>query len=498
MTDVGLTKTELYERARELDIAGRSSMTKNELIEAIEKAEVPGDGVRREIASMFDEFADLARSIAEGSFALTPKVLTGDDRRLHVRRTIREDHANRIISGADDAGEKFDELARSRFSFFRGTCLLFYRDMAGEDAWMPTVLALGDVHPENFGVMPSADNVPIFGVNDFDEAAWAPFTWDVKRGAVGFMLAADELGGHGPKRQGKIAKHFVEGYVDGVREFGRDRSELQRQVRYDNAPDLIADLIADAMDERAGWLDDDYHDEYKRGFRTSDELIPVTSRIDEFQELVERWIRENDIRVPPRAGQMRVKDVAIRRGQGTASLGLSRYYVMIEGERADATDDILVEFKRARRSALAGLTPPSGLGGTEYGARIAHAQNSQLVRADVFYGSVEFEGRSFISRERAPFRDDIDLDDLSKKEWKKYARICGRALAHAHALSDETPDLDYDIESLILQAVEPRGLFVDDILRFATEACERVHRDHEHFRADHARGAFDTVDRHYR
>jgi hypothetical protein len=28
-----------------------------------------------------------------------------------------------------------------------------------------------------------------------------------------------------------------------------------------------------------------------------------------------------------------------------------------------------------------------------------------------------------------PARDDADLDDLSKKERKAYARICGRALA---------------------------------------------------------------------
>lgn len=32
--------------------------------------------------------------------------------------------------------------------------------MAGEDALTPTVPALGDVHPENSGIMPSADDVP--------------------------------------------------------------------------------------------------------------------------------------------------------------------------------------------------------------------------------------------------------------------------------------------------------------------------------------------------
>ena len=34
--------------------------------------------------------------------------------------------------------------------------------------------------------MPNEDGAPFFGVNDFDEAWVAPFSYDVKRGAVGF------------------------------------------------------------------------------------------------------------------------------------------------------------------------------------------------------------------------------------------------------------------------------------------------------------------------
>jgi uncharacterized protein (DUF2252 family) len=236
---------------------------------------------------------------------------------------LREDHRNRIARRSEGAAAKVDKLAGSVFSFFRGTCLLFHRDMAGEDATMPTVFALGDVHPGNFGVMPSADNVPIFGVNDFDEAQYAPFTWDLKRGAVGFLLAAEEEGGHGPSRQRAIAR----------------------------------------------------------------------------------------------------------------------------------------------------------------------VQRTQLVNADVFYGAVEFEDRSYVTRERSPFRDDVDLDDLSKKEWKADARICGRAFAHAHALADEAGD----VEPQIVAAIGPPDLFVDDGLRFAEEAAARVRADHEHFRADHALGAFRTM-----
>lgn len=548
------TRRQLYDLAKEHGIEGRSGMSKAQLVSALRNVDglgsaasdgdggtpaktsgdgapaagdtMPGDGApaaddaipsdgppaassedgaargdvggKPEVASRYEAFAELARRRAAGHMVPLPRYLTGNDRRLHVRQTLREDHQTRIATRSDDAEDKFEKLAGSLYSFFRGTCLLFYRDLAGEDAWMPTVLTLGDVHPENFGVMPSTDNVPIFGVNDFDEAYYAPFTWDLKRGAVGFMIGAQVEGELGRKHQRRIATHFIRGYIEGITTFAHDETEQDHQLREDNAPKLIRKLFSDAWERRSEWLADDYHDEYGRGFRVDDELVPLSSRRDEFQEVLERFVRENDIDVPQRAGDMRVKDVAIRKGQGTASLGLARYYLMIEGPRADATDDLILELKQARRSALAGLVPPSEFGFEGQGDRIAHAQGVQLVRGDVFYGNVEFEGLSFMVRERAPFRDDIDLDDLSKKQWRKYAAICGRTLAHSHALSDDIGNLDHDIEPKIVEAVGAHDLFTDDILRFADESADRVRRDHELFRADHALGAFRSVDVVYR
>ena len=116
----------------------------------------------RDAASRYDAFEQLARERAEGRMVPLPRQLTGQDRRVHVRQTLREDHEQRVAHHSEDA-LTVDKLAGSLYSFFRGTSLLFYRDMAGEDALMPTVLCLGDVHPEDFGVMPSADNVPCFG-----------------------------------------------------------------------------------------------------------------------------------------------------------------------------------------------------------------------------------------------------------------------------------------------------------------------------------------------
>ncbi|MBR2514281.1 MAG: DUF2252 domain-containing protein [Halomonas sp.] len=486
------THKALYKQAQQQDISGRSSMSKLELAAALEHdASTDAHPV---VGTRVDTFRQLAELVAAGAFVLRPRILTGFERRQHVRQTLREDHETRIAAQTEEAAIKFDKLSGSLFSFFRGTALLFYRDMAGDDTWMPTVLALGDVHPENFGVMPNANNVPIFSVNDFDEAYYAPFTWDIKRGAVGFMIAAATEGELKRKHQAKIVRRFVEGYIENMQRLAREGTEQDEEMRYDSAPKLIRKLFKQAHEERAQWLIDDYLDETRSGFRSTEELVPISSHCDKFQKITDQLVKKNAIEVPERANGMRVKDVAIRRGQGTASLGLDRYYVLIEGPERDGTDDLIIEYKQARRSALSGLVPPSAYEMDTRAERISHAQAVHLVRGDVFYGHVAFDGLSYMSRERAPFRDDINLDDLSKSEWKNYARICGGVLAGVHALSDESGKIDYDIEPAIINAIGPPELFIEDIVEFATEAADRVCRDHALFREDHARGAFKQLD----
>ena len=117
--------------------------------------------------------------------------------------------------------------------------------------------------------------------------------------------------------------------------------------------------------------------------------------------------------------------------------------MLVEGPRADGSDDLIIEPAGAPLGAR--LVAPSEYQLDGQAERIAHAQAVQLVRGDAFYGSVS--------------------------DWERYAEICGRALAHAHALSDEVGALDRDIEPEILAAAAPVDLFVDDIVRFAEEAA---------------------------
>ncbi|UWQ22383.1 DUF2252 domain-containing protein [Jannaschia sp. W003] len=415
-----------------------------------------------------------------------------------MRTTIREDHKTRIKHRASGTQDKFDKLADSLFSFFRGTALLFYRDMVGEDGHMPTVPALGDVHPEYFGIMPDRNGAPIFGVNDFDETIYAPFTWEIKRGIVGFWIEAQEVGGLKRKRRRKIVRKFVQGYRKAMKAYAVDATERNEAWRRDNSPEVIVRLFEQADERRRSWLWDDYLRENGRGFRSDDQLQPLSGEIATFQKAVDDLARSNGIDAPDRAGELKVKDVCVRHGQGTAPLGLPRYYVLIEGRSKDATDDIIIEFKSARRSALDGLTPPSDFGARGGKAdRIKHGQAVHLAHGDIF-GAVDIGDASYMGRERAPFRDDIDLDDLSYGTWKDYAKACGAALAQAHALSDDLGEIDYDVELSIVQVTTPKKLFVEDMVRFAELAAERTKRDQEFFKADHKLGAFFQTDKAFR
>jgi uncharacterized protein (DUF2252 family) len=445
-----------------------------------------------------EAFRDLARRIGQGEVTHPPILLTGHARRAHVRATLREDHATRIRQRSFGARQKFDLLAKDFYKFFRGTALLFYRDMVGQDGHMPTVMALGDVHPGNFGIMPDRHGAPIFGVNDFDEAVYAPFTWDIKRGSVGFWIAAQQMGGMKRKKRRKLVAKFVTGYLDAMQRYAERATERNDDYRMDNSPKVIRRLFEEAWEDRRDWLWEDYLKPSGRGFRPDGELQPLSGEIETFQKAVNGLAKSKGIDPSERAGTLKVKDVCVRHGQGTASLGLPRYYVLLEGPSQDASDDLIIEFKRARRSALEGLTPPSDFDAGDKADRIAHGQAVQLAHGDIFYGAAEIDGESFMTRERAPFRDDIDLDELSGKSWKQYARVCGAALAQAHALSDELGQIDYDVEPSIVAAASPRELFVSDVIEFTEEAADRLARDHALFRRDQTQGAFDHVDIVYR
>jgi len=117
---------------------------------------------------------------------------------------------------------KHQRMAESAFFFFRAT---FYRWMqlwpkiCPDLSEAPEVLAVGDLHIENFGTWRDIEGRLVWGVNDFDEAAVLPYTIDLVRLATSVMLAIDE--GHLALKKKEACGTILGGYQESMGEGGR-------------------------------------------------------------------------------------------------------------------------------------------------------------------------------------------------------------------------------------------------------------------------------------
>lgn len=116
---------------------------------------------------------------------------------------------------------KHKNMKAEVFPFLRAT---FYRwaqvwpELCSDIAGAPRVLAVGDLHVENFGTWRDIDGRLIWGVNDFDEAFPLPYTNDLVRLAVSAHLAAEAR--HISLKLSAICGALLEGYGESLRDHG--------------------------------------------------------------------------------------------------------------------------------------------------------------------------------------------------------------------------------------------------------------------------------------
>jgi Uncharacterized protein conserved in bacteria (DUF2252) len=121
-----------------------------------------------------------------------------------------------------DLNLKHQHMAEAAFPFFRAT---FYRwlqlwpKVCEDEAKAPSVLAIGDLHIENFGTWRDAEGRLIWGVNDLDEAWPCAYTIDLVRLATSAYLAILEEHLCIPRRA--AAEAIEEGYREALTAGGK-------------------------------------------------------------------------------------------------------------------------------------------------------------------------------------------------------------------------------------------------------------------------------------
>lgn len=125
-----------------------------------------------------------------------------------------------------DLAEKHRKMCKSAFQFLRATCFRWAETAPDLCPDLMTALPVGaviDSHAGNFGLWRDAQLRLVWGVNDFDEAARAPWPLDLVRLATSLILARSDA------RPGAIADAVIAGYADGLaapRAFVLERDHL--------------------------------------------------------------------------------------------------------------------------------------------------------------------------------------------------------------------------------------------------------------------------------
>jgi hypothetical protein len=114
--------------------------------------------------------------------------------------------------------------------------------IAGDLAAAPRVLAVGDVHLENFGTWRDADGRLVWGVNDYDEAAEMPYALDLLRLATSALLACPH---GGEPDAARISWDILQGYREGL--------EDPEPLVLDRRLEWLRKLVIVPEDERDGF-----------------------------------------------------------------------------------------------------------------------------------------------------------------------------------------------------------------------------------------------------
>ncbi len=342
---------------------------------------------------------------------------------MNVVREILAFNAGRDL---DTLGLKYHAMRGSPFAFLRGTCHLFYRRLPRQGIFKSAPLAwiCGDLHLQNFGTYKADNRLVYFDINDFDEAALAPVSWDLLRFLTSVRVCAELC--RWPALQARdMCRAFVDAYASalaGGKTYWVERETAQGRVR-----ELLEGL---RTRDRKTFLDARTVHSGKRRRLLVDgkRALPASQE----QRLAVEDFMAGFAATQPDPDFYKVLDVA-RRIAGTGSLGLSRYEVLVRG-KGSPDGNYLLEFKQAAPSSLPPCLASTRPVWKSEAHRVVELQRRIQAVPMAFLQPVCLHDRPFVLRGLQPTEDRIAMDrpGPTVSQWVQTAGDMGRMVAWAH------------------------------------------------------------------
>lgn len=322
---------------------------------------------------------------------------------------------------------KYAKMAESPFIFLRGACHLFYDALPDAALFRDAPLAwcCGDVHFENFGSYKGDNRQVYFDINDYDEAALAPMTWDIIRLLTSIQCGADAL-----NATVEEAIHVSQSCLAAYRNaliIGKPM-----WVEQSTASGLVGELLTDLQKrDQEKFLDKRTTGKgaQRRLKIDGEKTLPATdAQKQRIHELMAQFAKQQ-----ANPAFFEVQDIA-QRIAGTSSLGIERFVVLIAGQDSPDEEHYLLDIKAAMPSALLprlshlGIEQPVWLDEAE---RIVMVQNRMQSVNHAFLHAVKFDENAYILRGLQPTEDRVAIGEWGKKleKLQEVAAMMGSILA---------------------------------------------------------------------
>lgn len=184
-----------------------------------------------------------------------------------------------------------------------------------------------------------------------------------------------------------------------------------------------------------------------------------------------------------------VKDIAIKHGSGTASIGLERYYLLVDShEDALGGKNLVLEMKEVRSAIPAYFLPYNKPFWSQYehqGARVVGTQKAMHHLQDPHLAYVTMDDKEYYIRERSPYKRKVKPKNYrSLEDYYTTTEIMGKIAAkiHARADLDYSAIFTYHSEDEILKQVRGNEeIFFEAIVLQAMRYKEIVNADYKLF-----------------
>ena len=318
---------------------------------------------------------------------------------------------------------KYKAMRPDVFAFYRGTCHLFYENWPANTSLdnAPPVWVCGDLHIQNLGSYKADNRLVYFNINDFDESALAPCTWDLARFLTCLLVSARTL----DITEGnaiELCKLFLDDYTHTLVKghIGMiEENEVVGAVR-----DLIFQVKArrrtaflDSKTQRVG--------EARKLIIDGKHYTPITeAERTTITSVIEQW---GTNQADPQF--FKVLDAA-HRIAGVGSLGISRYAVLVEG-KGSPDYNYLLDIKEEPYSSLQPylkLHQPRWDSQTE---RVVSIQSRVQEMPPALLSTVESGGKYYVLRELQPIEDKIHLEQMGGElaRWEEVVTMIAMVVA---------------------------------------------------------------------